>query len=352
MLKKNEVYVTVDSPKVAKKLKKVLDMFGENTYDDEVIQDALIAGGNVHFWNKLSWAWGNSSDKNKVTVSELKQILFREHAKEGDVVIVDNGKFGSRWVLELTGNDIASFEHSNSFDLKTGENDFCKFGNSIAGGKFIRYATEEEKSLLNPKKQLEVGKWYKHANGEYKNWVVFNNGKESYGFNTSGSWFEKFDCTWYFNEHSFEEATKEEVESALRKEAEKRGLVGGVKISPLFKSSNKHYTLDGDYANYYVDKNRLYVGGILVFHDGKWAERLESLEVDFEFVINGDDIRASLDRVKGKMEKLKVSSSITDKDISIIERLHDTILENHGYSIHSAMLTDARQLAEKLRKLL
>lgn len=39
----------------------------------------------------------------------------------------------------------------------------------------------------------------------------------------------------------------------------------------------------------------------------------------------------------------------TDDDVAIIERLHDTLLENHGYSLDSELLTNARKLALKLR---
>lgn len=38
-----------------------------------------------------------------------------------------------------------------------------------------------------------------------------------------------------------------------------------------------------------------------------------------------------------------------DEDVAIIEWLHDTLLENHGYSLDSELLTKARKLAIKLR---
>ena len=37
------------------------------------------------------------------------------------------------------------------------------------------------------------------------------------------------------------------------------------------------------------------------------------------------------------------------EDVAIIERLHDTLLENHGYSLDSELLTKARELANKLK---
>ena len=39
-----------------------------------------------------------------------------------------------------------------------------------------------------------------------------------------------------------------------------------------------------------------------------------------------------------------------DDDVAIVERLHDTLHENHGYSLDSELLTKARKLAIKLRK--
>ena len=37
------------------------------------------------------------------------------------------------------------------------------------------------------------------------------------------------------------------------------------------------------------------------------------------------------------------------EDVAIIERLHDTLYESHGYSLDSKLLTDARALANKLK---
>ena len=40
----------------------------------------------------------------------------------------------------------------------------------------------------------------------------------------------------------------------------------------------------------------------------------------------------------------------TDDDAAIVERLHDALYENHGYSLDSELLTNARELVLKLRK--
>ena len=37
-------------------------------------------------------------------------------------------------------------------------------------------------------------------------------------------------------------------------------------------------------------------------------------------------------------------------EVEIIERLHDTLHDNHGYSLDSELLTKARKLVRKLRK--
>src|SRR5690606_116735 len=222
MLKKNEVYVTVDSPKVAKKLKKVLDMFGEKVFSSDGIDDALRKGWVMEFymgdWCNNSY---NSHDKTKVTVSEIKQILFREHAKKGDVVVC--GIDRHRWVVKFDGflNDgiLGYYVHNGD---KVSEETGCF-------DKFIRYATEEEKALLNPVKELETGKWYS-GNGEKLIFVseLSECGElaRGYGIGANGNWYDD-DGSFSWTTSDLKEATKEEIETAPRKEAEKRGFVKG-----------------------------------------------------------------------------------------------------------------------------
>lgn len=326
MKSKNEVYVAVSSKKVAKKLKKVFDMFGEKVYSDNSIDQALRKGFIMEFymddWCNNSY---NSHDKTKVTVKQLKQILFREHAKEGDVVIVDNGKFGSRWVLELTGNDVASFEHSNSFDLKTGENDFCKFGNSIAGGNFIRYATEEEKALLNPKKELEVGKWYW---GNREKLIFVSELSEcgdlarGYGIGANGNWYDD-DGSFSWTTADLKEATKEEVEQALIKESEKRGFVKGAVFQGVEGYEKDMRIPIEEVRCSYGEYCGLYSGNSWLYLNGKWGEKIEE------------------------------SPKINALDVAVVDRLSDIVEKHYSIFINKPpIINDARQLAEKLRKLL
>lgn len=51
------------------------------------------------------------------------------------------------------------------------------------------------------------------------------------------------------------------------------------------------------------------------------------------------------------LNQCKTEENIVDQDIATIEVLHDTLLDNHKYDLDSKLLTNARNLAHKLRKL-
>ena len=129
------------------------------------------------------------------------------------------------------------------------------------------------------KTEYEIGEWYKTKTG-YFNYQLEN---KSYGTNND-NWV---DWSWVVDDGVktgwvIGKATTEEVESMLIKEAEKRGLIEGVKINKL---DNYYY---GVLNTMIIGKPKLELyGDILVtqstngyntalMKDGKWATIVET----------------------------------------------------------------------------
>lgn len=144
--------------------------------------------------------------------------------------------------------------------------------------KMMRNAcTDEQHTLFNEifgkdKKELEVGKWYTYTDSKIHLLCITKYDSkeiEGYGFNLSG-WVDS--DSWCYR--NLIEATQEEVETALIKEAEKRGFVEGVKVKDLLNDelgiideydlNNKDYEID--------EKNSFNFGNKTIFYNGKWAE--------------------------------------------------------------------------------
>lgn len=307
MKKKENVYVVIDTPKKAKKVIKVLELFNEKVYEGTLQRFEQSAGlecfPTLLFANDM-WQGDTCmsfSDREEVSIKELRNILALEHLKEGDVVVVDNNH--GKWIVKLTGNDIVRFEHSASYDLDLSilnDKECIERQNKIYGGSFIRYATEEEKALLDDKpKEFEVGKWYwldtKNVGlpldgTPLVNCLYFFNGKKrTYGFNYLGEFADYLHgmdkCDTY---NLIREATKEEVEQALIKEAKKRYKVGDkvrslVAHSPEFNISEHKYMQFSEISDLWVRCGDV---NALVFRDGKWAEIVEP-----SFVESADKIK-------------------------------------------------------------
>ena len=138
------------------------------------------------------------------------------------------------------------------------------------------------------KQKLEVGKWYqsKDSYAIYFIEEILNTENENrvnaYGFNNDGIWSENANRSYGRIAKCFRLATTEEVESMLIKEAEKRGLIEGVKINKL---DNYYY---GVLNTMIIGKPKLELDGdILVtqstngyntalMKDGKWATIVET----------------------------------------------------------------------------
>ena len=108
-----------------------------------------------------------------------------------------------------------------------------------------------------------------------------------------------------------------------------------------------------------------------MFKNGVWAEIVECAEegvdkfaelkeahnkgavIEFRSKYTNFEWEVTLDPAWGDFSEYRIkpeeNPALTDKDIAIVERLHDTLLDNHGYSLGSKLLTDARMLANKIK---
>lgn len=152
---------------------------------------------------------------------------------------------------------------------------------------------------LTPEPVIEVGKWYKHKDGSYPNWLVFNGGEDSltYGFTATGDWGTDFKV-WYIKEWGVE-ATREEVEQRLIEEAKRRGFVNGAKTTGIDDDSQEiikgtffiNKLKDG--LNAHLKSNGIL--GVTIFKDGKWAEIIDEKA----------EIRESVARLEAELKELK-----------------------------------------------
>jgi len=133
----------------------------------------------------------------------------------------------------------------------------------------------KEKGLI--KDNLEVGKWYWLDND--KCFLYFYTSKSvTYGFNIAGRWSDTLSECDKISGNEIE-ATKEEVEEALIKEAKKRGFKEGVVVYSLLRV--RKIKVDRFHSFGMSGNSLVRYGGIdgdgmtIIFKDGKWAEIVE-----------------------------------------------------------------------------
>ena len=121
--------------------------------------------------------------------------------------------------------------------------------------------------------KLEVGKWYiseyylVYYLGNYKcNCIELSNGK----------WYENVHHSLSGHLKSYRLATEEEVKEALINEAIKRGFknVGELSLKlvsgEMFKKGS--FVTANNSFRYFSVENMLYLDGVEIFYNGKWAE--------------------------------------------------------------------------------
>ena len=117
--------------------------------------------------------------------------------------------------------------------------------------------------------QLEVGKWYTYKEGTC-DWLMNyqGDGTSCYGFNTNGSWRNDYIMDSVLN---WNPATHEEIQTALIKEARRRGYKEG-QVIKSFVYGSSHLTDRGEGFKFDMHKNMLWYNYNILFQDGEWAE--------------------------------------------------------------------------------
>lgn len=305
-MKKENVFVVIDTRKKAEKASKVLAMFNQKLASELLFKYCLQNNGWLHI-SKLSntnkWVWSvpeshlTKNDK-EVSVSELKQILAMEHIKSGDVVVCRKEKDNFN-IFEVSYTDSYYIYYKRRFSSKDG---LGEYSGAWFFENFHRYATEEEKQLLNPpvvkedekhtgsfeslrnlkcdtvdfpndfkevekdKKDLEVGKWYfvdRNDTTEHKALVIFKgHNVDAYGFSHKGLYTDNYGCynTFCNPKYQYTKATQEQV-------AER-----------FFKETRKRYPNHIGYV-FNHGKNEIFTGSEIVFKNGTWLEA-KKIEID------------------------------------------------------------------------
>ena len=270
-MKKTDVYVVVDTPKKAKKLKKVFCIFDIEWHINQFYGDFNY----FYFEDDDLYSIKIKPGLSKVSIKELRNILAKEHLKEGDVCLFEDKGYKVLGRYKQYSNVFKDFVCDK---IEGNSNTTTGFHN------FIRYATEEEKALLDPKKELAIGKWYKtksvtsiffltEIQGDYRK-------NKGYGLLNNNEWFDNRNSACFMGRandlDNFTEANPKEVEQALIEEAKRRYNVGDKlsKVRDDHADDNRFF----ESHSFGLENNCLYFDSTngsnysyCIFDNGQWA---------------------------------------------------------------------------------
>lgn len=266
-----------------KHIKRTLKMFGEEFYNEEAFDYNLTESlAFMKLENRKSWwdsgycpktvKWRDGATRIEISHKQLRALLAKEHLKPGDFIVCkigdteyivefdsfkNNQILGKRYITIHKDGSLGSVLDNGAFD------------------NFKRYATPEEIALLEDKpKELFVGKWYK-----CDDWLLMYD-KDLY--NCSGWFKNRYEYKyWSFDKKASEvtEATPQEVEEALIKEAKGRGFdYDDFVFEDLTNILWANYDSDIDGKEEKA-----------IFNNGKWSEIVKPEEKQILFrVIKGN----------------------------------------------------------------
>lgn len=225
----------------------------------------------------------------KLANAELKR--FQETIKTGVVPVRSyECEICGAWIIlverikNLNKNNMEKLETTAEFVLEL---------HKIVGSKGQVMIMNEFPELFEVK--LEVGRWYKNQNA-----LCFYASEDyQYGMHGgSGGWCDK--CYWMTNICSNSKqwtiATKEEVETMLWKEAEKRGLGHDTEIEEcLMYGKDSEWNSDSYDPHLSSDTDALFNKNGCIYKQGKWATPLDQ----------NKEIKESIQRLEKELAELK-----------------------------------------------
>lgn len=147
-MNKSEVCVKL-TRKNCKKVLGILEMFGEpigpvsrKELEDEIIDKFHTIALVGDTWCKCTIA----PRSTYVNPRELRNILAKEHLKEGDICVFKQRGKEHIYRVDKIGDGNYPYIHNEKHNV------------AICFDNFLRYATDEEKALLEPKK-VQVTEW-------------------------------------------------------------------------------------------------------------------------------------------------------------------------------------------------
>lgn len=170
-------------------------------------------------------------------------------------------------------------------------------------------------------------KWYKPVE-QFKvgDWVYCNNSKSIFKY------------TIYVNDlKRLRKATSQEILEHLRTIAKEKGLVKGAKVKGIQSNSELLlHTIVQEDDNYYPETDEYAKSGIILYSNGKWAEKVEEVK-DYEilsFIGTSEKIEYKGRIVYKELENYYRERSIYDR-ISINKMTVEQILDSKKWKIHS-----------------
>ena len=308
MLKKEEIFVNIQSESEYNKVIKLLKSFGQRL--------EMIGWEHMrcaHFYEN-HWCVPQRSYiekfKTEVSIQELKSILAFEYLKKGDVIIFSGGTSGFLWIAEFehfTSNRCIGLPLSIKATRYNALHKGSRYHHSASAeiyGSFVRFATDGEKRVLGVKTDPDSGIRHVIEADPFK---LSESIKLPMYINTVGrrklheSKEDFFIITDYGNFHN---EVKINEEWPIKPQVSKKNQLIDL-LNDAYKSISNVYTLDTM------------------------------------------PVRSALSSV---MDYITSIPDITTHDVANIERLHDYLID--AYNIHPSFkqLAEAREVISKLYK--
>lgn len=304
MLKKEEIFVNIQSESEYNKVIKLLRSFGQrlemigwkHIRCAQFYEDSWCARFYGDRWCAIQRSYIERL-KTEVSIQELKNILAFEYLKKGDVIIFSGGTSGVLWIAEFE-----RFIPNRWIDLpiaiKTKRHNSLykesRYQHSASGeihGSFVRFATDGEKRVLGVDTKLDADSGIRHA-------IYINSDGHSELQESKEDFYRIPDYRNFPNEVQINE------EWPIKTQVSKKDQLIEL-LNDAYKSISNVYTLDTM------------------------------------------PVRSALFNA---MDYITSIPDITTHDIAKIERLHDYLIDAHNIHPSLKQLAEAREVISKLSK--